>query len=205
MNIPTALPSAIALVMAAALQATPAVAQQSAPAAPVAMKLQPGVTAAQLASLPSTQMVEFPHGLKVSVAGVRRMSPLVERLRSARSEGVLRQRPTGPVVAVKQDTPLTELLNAPDASALQLADGRRISAAQFKSVYGHLPRRNAQASRAAATQLAGANAVKVPRGTPLAELLKRPDSDVLESPNGKRIRVGDLRRLVNAGKTPTQR
>jgi hypothetical protein len=74
---------------------------------------------------------------------------------------------------------------------LKLPDGRRMTVAQFKAV-----RAQTQSTPVhAASTATGQRVVKVSRGTSLAELLKRPDTDVLESPSGKRITVGELRRF----------
>jgi hypothetical protein len=178
-------------------------AHAAAPAAPPAaqpanvVKLQASVTSAQIASMPDAQLIEFPNGLRLSAGEVRSLAPLAERLRAgagSRTGGVLRQPLTGPVVAVKPGTTVNEVLNAPDNAVLQLPDGRKVSVALFRSVQGQL--RSTGSTR---PQRAAGPAVRVERGTPLAELLKRPDTDVVESPSGRRITVGELRRFVQYG------
>lgn len=190
--------AAAACVAVAALAQQPA-SQQAAPqtaAQPAnVIRLEGNATSAQLAPMPATQLVEFPNGLRLSAADVRSLAPIADRLRrsSASRSGVLRQPLTGPVVAIKPGTTMNEVINAPDNALLQMPDGRKVSVAQFKSVQGQL--RTSAVTTGTRAQRNGP-AVRVERGTRLAELLKRPDTDILESPGGKRITVGELRRFT---------
>jgi hypothetical protein len=184
---------ALLLAPIAAYAAAPAASTPLAPSVAV-VKLRPNFSAAELVAMPSTQIVEFPNGLRLSIADVRSLAPAAERLRAARG-GTLRQPLTGPVVRVSPGTSLADVHHAPDNAVLQLPDGRRMTVAQFRSVQGLLPKGDTRRSHTTQTNRAGP-AIKVARGTPPAELLKRPDTDVLESPSGKRITVGELRRFL---------
>lgn len=157
------------------------------PAAPGVVRVGPTTTSSSLSSLPPSQVLEFPNGSHLTVADVRSFGPLIARLRS-RGRGVLRQPLTGPTLPVTPSTQRRQLEAAPDTTVLQLPDGRKMTAGQFKAVVPHLPK----------TASGRAAVVKVARGTPLAELLKHPDSTVLESPGGKRVTVGELRHLAEA-------
>lgn len=155
-------------------------------AAPGVVRVGPQTSARQIAGLAPTQVLEFPNGTRLTVERVRGLAPLAARLRAVTGRGVLRQRLDGPTLPVTPGTERRRLEAAPDATVLQLPDGRRMTAGQFKAVLPHLP----------AGRSASANVVKVAKGTPFSELLKRPDTDVLESPGGKRVTVGELRRLA---------
>ena len=156
-------------------------------AAPGVVKVGATTGSAELARLAPSQVLEFPNGSRLTVADVRSLAPLAARLRSMTGRGVLRQPLSGPTLPVTRQTERSRLESAPDATVLQLPDGRKMTAGQFKAVLPHLPAASARQAPAV---------VKVARGTPLPELLKRPDTDVLESPGGKRTTVGELRRLA---------
>jgi len=154
---------------------------------PAVVRVQPNTRSAELAGLPPTQVLEFSNGKRLTVAEVRSLAPLVTRLRAGTGRGVLRQPLTGPTLRVTQQTERRQLETAPDATVLVAPDGRKITAGEFKAVLPHL---RASSARGAP------NVVKVARGTPLSELLKHPDGTVLESPSGKFVTVGELRRLA---------
>jgi hypothetical protein len=139
-------------------------------------------------------VLEFPNGTRFTVADVRSLEPLAARLRSVTGRGVLRHSLSGPTLPVTAQTDRRQLENAPEMTVFQLPDGRRMTAGQFKAVLPHLPK----AGTTVAGRAPAGPVVKVARGTPLAELLKRPDGDVLESPGGKRVTVGELRRLTQS-------
>jgi len=157
--------------------------------APGVVRVGPQTRPADIAALPPSQVLEYPRGTRLTVAQVKSLEPLAARLRSITGHGVLRQPLSGPTLPVTRQTERSRLESAPNATVLQLPDGRKMTAGQFKAVLPHLP--SASARQAPAV-------VKVARGTPLSELLKRPDTDVLESPVGKRTTVGELRRLAQS-------
>jgi len=154
-------------------------------AAPGVVRVGPQTSARQLSALAPTQVLEFPKGSRLTVAQVQSLAPLAGRLRAVTGRGVLRQPLSGPVLPVTRQTERRQLEALPDATVLVAPDGRKMTAGQFKAVLPHLP----------AARSAPVHVVKVAAGTPLSELLKRPDTDVLESPGGKRVTVGELRRL----------
>lgn len=164
----------------------------SAQAAVTPIHVSPTMRSADLAALPDTQMVVFPNGLRMSVRQLRGLSPL-QRL-PGRSSEMLRKPPGGPVLQVTPESSLAQLERAAPQTLLQLPDGRRITAAQLKAVDEALAKSRPTTARA---RPAAGQAIRVPHGTPLAELLARPDGDVLESPGGKRITVGELRRYLS--------
>ncbi|MGA7991889.1 MAG: hypothetical protein WCC53_10690 [Thermoanaerobaculia bacterium] len=156
--------------------------------APGVVRIGPNTRSADIAALPPSQVLEFSSGKRLTVADVRSLAPLAARLRSMTGRGVLRQPLTGPTLRVTRQTERRQLETAPDATVLVAPDGRKITAGQFKAVLPHLQ----------ASSVRQAPIVKVARGTPLSELLKRPDTDVLESPGGKHVTVGELRRLAQS-------
>lgn len=161
-----------------------------------AMAVQPSTRSADLAALPDTQTLVFPNGLRMSAAQLRALAPTQRAQRPGAA--ILGKPAPGPVVQVTPGSSLAQLERAAPNTLLQLPDGRRISAAQLKAVDEALARSRPAAARAAPTS---GQVVRVPHGTPLAELLVRPDSDVLESPGGKRITVGELRRYLSGAAT----
>jgi hypothetical protein len=159
------------------------------PPASGVLKVGPATRSSELAILPSSQVLEFPRGTRFTVADVRSLEPLAARLRAVTGRGVLRQPLTGPALPVTRQTERRQLETAPDTTVLVAPDGRKITVGQFKAVLPHLPAANVRSAP---------NVVKVARGTPLSELLKRLDTDVLESPGGKRTTVGELRQLAQS-------
>lgn len=182
----------------AALLFAPATAFAQAGAA--AVPVLPSTRSADLAALPDAQTLVFPNGLRMSAAQLRRLAPAPPARRPGAA--ILGKPAPGPVVQVTPGSSLAQLERAAPNTLLQLPDGRRISAAQLKAVDEALARSRPAAARAA--PMTG-QVVHVPHGTPLAELLVRPDGDILESPGGKRITVGELRRYLSGAAAPPAR
>lgn len=157
------------------------------------VRVLPSTTRAELRALPDSQILVFPNGLRMNAGQLRGLAP---SQRSARpGSEVLRKPGPGPVVPVTPSSSLVELERLPPNTLLQVPDGRRITAAQLKEVDEALARSKSAPARAAP---GAGQVVRVPRGTPVAELLARPDSDILESPGGKRVTVGELRRYMSS-------
>jgi hypothetical protein len=150
------------------------------------VRVGPQTRAREIAGLAPTQVLEFPKGTRFTVAQVQSLAPLAARLRAVTGRGVLRQPLNGPTLPVTRQTERRQIEAAPDTTVLVAPDGRTMTVGQFKAVLPNLP----------AARSAPPHVVKVAKGTPLSELLKRPDTDVLESPGGKRATVGELRRLA---------
>lgn len=167
-----------------------------------AVPVRPATRSADLAALPESQVLVFPNGLRMSAGQLRGLAP--KQRVPARGSEMMRKPPAGPGLEVHRGSTLADLERAPPQTLLRLPDGRAITAAQLKAFDEALTRSRPATARAAP---ATGQAVRVPRGTPLAELLARPDSDVLESPGGKRVTVGELRRYLagSAGSAVPQR
>lgn len=164
-----------------------------------AMQVSPATRSEDLASLPESRVLVFPNGLRMTVAQLRGLKPPPTPGAAASRPGndALRPLAGGPVVDVRRSSSLVDLERASAGTRLRLPDGRSITAAQLAAVDEALARSGPPAN--ARAQAGAANVASVPRGTPLAQMLARPDSDVLVSPNGTRITVGELRRYLAAG------
>lgn len=182
----------------AALLLAPASARAQVGARPV--PVLPATRSTDLAALPDTQALVFPNGLRMSAAQLRELAP---QKRAPRPGAPILGKPTpGPVLQVTPGSSLAQLERATPNTQLQLPDGRRITAAQLRAVDEALAKSRPARARAASSP---GQVVQVPRGTPLAELLARADGDVLESPGGKRVTVGELRRyLSDAAPSPAR-
>jgi len=176
------------VVAALLLPPAAALAQAAAQAIPVL----PATRHADLAALPDTQVLVFPNGLRMSAGQLRGLAPPQRAVRPG--PAILGKPVPGPVVRVTPGTSLAQLERAAPNTLLELPDGRRITAAQLKAVDEALATSKATSARSAPPS---GQVVRVPRGTPLAELLARPDSDIIESPGGKRTTVGELRRYLS--------
>jgi hypothetical protein len=199
----------VALLLGAALHAPgPAAAQGSgAPSAPVAPHARvlthtPSMRLADLAGRPDTDQVEFGGGRRVSVGALRRLATAAPKLRapgSYRPPAALRTGPAGSGTRVDTAADLTAALKRADRETVRLPSGRLATVGQIKFVLPKVPGQLARPSLASP-------AIKVGRGATASDwkgILHKPDSTVLESPNGTRITVGELKQaLAGSGKNP---
>ena len=196
----------VALLGVALLAPGPAAAQPGGATSPVAqqariVKHTPSMRLTDLAGRPDTDLVEFADGRRMRVGTLRRLATAAQKLRAPgtyRTPAALRTRPAATGTRVDTPADLTAALKRADNETVRLPSGRLATVGQIKFLLPKVPGRLARPS------LSGP-AIKVSKGTTADAwkgILQKPDATVLESPNGTRMTVGELKQaLAGSGKT----
>jgi hypothetical protein len=197
-----------ALLLGAAVHApVPAAAQPGgATSAPLAqqarvLKHTPSMRTSDLAGRPDTDLVEFADGRRVSVGALRRLAAAAPKLRASgtyRVPAALRAAPAASGTRIDSAADLTAALARADSETVRLPSGRLATVGQIRFVLPRVPGRLARPGPPGP-------AIKVSRSTTAdgwKGILQKPDGTVLESPNGTRITVGELKQaLAGTGKS----
>lgn len=169
--------------------------------------LKPGTILAR----PDTDQVELSDGRRLRVGDVRRLTATAQRMRSAtgnRLPAALKIAPAATGRRVANAADLAEALKRPDSETVVLPSGRRATVAQLRFVQPYVEKRLGRKLSAAGSQrpaLTGP-AVKVTAQSDFKDILQRPAGTVLESPDGTRITVGELKQaLAGDGKPAVRR
>jgi len=165
------------------------------------VKFTPGMNINTLAGRPDTDQIEFADGRHVSVGNIRRIEAARQQIHMPmahdRFKVIFGAKPAGVGKRIDNSNDLVAALKRPDGETLQLPSGRRVTAAQIKFAQPEVERRlgfklDTLPQR---PNLSGA-AIKIGKNTTRTDwegILKKPESTVLESPNGKRVTVGELK------------
>ncbi|MBS3917826.1 MAG: hypothetical protein KG012_02955 [Deltaproteobacteria bacterium] len=164
------------------------------------VKHTPNMRMTDLAGRPDADEVEFPGGERVSVRTMRRLETVAPKLRAPgvyRMPPTLQTKPAATGTRINNATDLAAALKRSDNQTVQLPSGRLATVGQIKFVQPQVEK-NLGRSLSAVTQrpsLSG-TAIKISQNTTEEEwksILQKPDNTVLESPNGTRITVGELK------------
>jgi hypothetical protein len=150
---------------------------------------------------PDNETIQLPNGKLITVAQLRFLQPLAEK-RLGRKLDASAGSPAGSdsTLTVKSRADLTSALSRPDSQTVKLPSGAITTVGEIKAVRAEIEKRLGRSLDASfqRTSLTG-QAIKVPPNatkTDLQNLLKQPDSTILESPNGRRTTVGALKKLI---------
>jgi hypothetical protein len=169
-------------------------------AEPAVVKHTANMRMADLAGRPDTDQVEFPGGRRMSVGTLRRLENLAPRLRRPgdyRMPAALSAKPAATGIRLNTSADLAAALKRSDGETVQLPSGRLATLGQIKFVQPHVEKKLGR-SLAAAAQRPGLSgpAIKISKNTTADEwksILQKPDGTALESANGTRISVGELK------------
>jgi hypothetical protein len=198
------------LVLPLLLAATGALATPVA-AAPQVVMHTPGMTTQSLAGRADTDVVQFPDGRKLRVRDLRRLEVVKQRLQTPQTNprsAALAARPAATGKAIKSRTDLLKALQQPDTDTVRLPSGQLVTIGQIKAVQPEVEKRLGRKLDAPSQRpdLSGP-AIKITSSTTRAEwediFRTKPDATVLESPNGKRITVGELKQRMPKKKAGT--
>jgi hypothetical protein len=174
------------------------------------LKMTPGLRLNSLAARPDSQLIELSDGKTVRLGDLRRVEQASRKLRSAPA-GVtppagLQFKPGAGGIEVKDAAGLAEALKQPDSETVVLPSGRRVTVGQIRFVQQRVEMRLGRPLDALSKRpsLSGP-ALKVTDKSDWKAILEKPDQTVLESPSGKRITVGELKRAILDGKVPLNR
>lgn len=168
----------------------------TAPAAVIAYT--PGVTVRSLAGRAESDVVEMAPGRGTRVGDLRRLDAVAQRLRRTETPppAGLRAAPAhSRATRLRNADDIAAALRRPGADVLQLPSGRTLTAEQLRFV---MPRAERQLGRSIAagpvSRLSPRPAIRVDAQTDWGAVLARPDDTLIESPTGRRISVGALKR-----------
>jgi len=172
-------------------------------AEPGIMKYTPNMTVKSLAGRPDTDLIELKNGRRVSVGDLRRLDTAAQKMRAPkidRMPAVLKVKPAATGIKINNAADLAAALKLPDNATVQLPSGRFATVGQIKLVQPLVEKRigHSLTMMVQRPNLSGPS-IKITKGTTRAQwesILKRPDNTVLESPNGKRITVGEAKQYL---------
>ena len=160
-----------------------------------------------LTGRPDGDRVELQDGRRLKIGDIRRLTSLTQKARAAtpgsRMPEALKFKPAAKGAPLRSSDDLAAALTRPDSETLQLPSGKTMTVGLLKLVREDVERQLGRSltAKTARPDLSGP-AVKVQTGTDWKNILQRPDNTVLESPGGKRITVGELKKvLADSGKT----
>jgi hypothetical protein len=147
--------------------------------------------------LKDDQIIETPSGRQLSVGSYRRLTQAFE---SAQARGAARavapfaySKPSGGITLPVGET-AAQLLKRPDSTVVRFANGSAATVAQVKAMKPFIEQRYGVSLDAPPSAPLAGNAVKVSNlDGALSQLKGASDSTILESPQGTRVRVGDLK------------
>jgi hypothetical protein len=173
------------------------------------LKMSPGLQLKSLAAHPDSKLIELSDGKRVRLGDLRRVEQASRKLRNAVSgmpPAGLQFKPGAGGTRVEDAAGLAAALKRPDSDTIILPSGRRVTVGQLRFVQPRVEMRLGRPLEATAKRPAlSGQALKVDDKTDWSAILKKPDQTILESPSGKRITVGELKRAIVDGKLPLKR
>jgi len=168
------------------------------------VRLEPGVTTAQVLQLHNDQMLETKNGRRISVGQYRQLQQLMA---AVHSNGAKRHTVRYPIFAGTKaaGTPLKpgetpeQILARPDTDVIRLKTGHSVTAKQMKALVPYVEQTYGVKLHGARPMPNGP-ATHISKVADLKPLKNAPDSTIVESPKGTRVTLGELRR--GFGKTP---
>lgn len=205
--------SALAVLLALAVNAVAA--ETAKPAAAAAggaavIKVTPGTTFAALAGRPDSDLVELANGQRMRVGELRRLSQWGKRARTTPRRTfapALRARPAATGRRIADSADLAEALKRPDSENVMLPSGRVATVGQIKLLMPQVEKRLGRRFVASKRPNLSGPAIKVSAATSRDEwkrILRKPDSTVLEAPDGKRVTVEMIKETLRASR-PSRR
>lgn len=189
------------VVLLFAMAGLPGMARAAAP--PEVVKFSRNMPANALEGRADSDLVELADGRRIRVGDVRRLGEVGKRIRATAPGSLtppaLRVKPAASGRLLRNSADIAEALKRPDNETLQLPSGRTLTVGQLKLVQGEVERRLGH-SLGSLPQRPGLDgpAVKVDANADWKNLLQRPDNTVLETPQGTRITVGELKQTLAA-------
>lgn len=181
------------------------------------LKITADTPTAALTGKSDTDMVELPSGRQLRMGDLRRFSKKAAELKSSEARKkpmpqVFKMTPAAKGFAIKTGSDLSEALKRPDSETVELPSGRRATVGQIRLLQPYLEKRlGHKLARTQGPAGAKGDALKVQASmdkTYWKTILQKPDSTVLEAPDGTRITVGDLKQALatfNAAQSPSPR
>ena len=177
-----------------------------------AIKFTPSAAAiTQLRNLPANALVELSNGRKVEARRVVAMADALKGL-SAKKANLKRMdftftRPTGPAQVKLTSANLASARTMAPGTVLELPNGLKLTNSELKKLEALETRTNirqmlggqapsAGATGSAANKYAGQPALKIKSKADIAQLKGKPDSTIVEAPDGSRTTLGELKAAI---------
>lgn len=187
-------------------------------ASPAILKYTSKMTVASLASKPDTDIIQFKNGRQLSVGAFRRLDRVAKKLRAPRvnkKPAAFKYQPNPGKIKLKMNTAsdLKQVLKLDDRDTVELPSGRLVTAAQIKFVQPMVEKRlGFKLSSLPQRPDTSGPALKITPNTnkkKWEEIFKKKENTIIESPDGKRITVGELKdylkkRLTKKGKASSE-
>ncbi|MDK9719510.1 MAG: hypothetical protein OEL57_16635 [Trichlorobacter sp.] len=176
---------------------------------PAIIKFNRNMPPNALQGRPDTDLVELSSGKRMKVGDIRRLTSIAHKNRTTAPKSLepqalkLKPAATGGI-AIRGKNDLQAAMQRPDSETVVLPSGKRTTVGMLRLLQPQVEERRQQlrVANKPRPDLSGP-AVRISAGTDWYALLKQPDSTVLETAQGKRITVGELKQtLANSGKQP---
>lgn len=168
------------------------------------IKYTPNMTVNALAGRPDTDFIEFSGGRRMSLGDIRRLEATQKKMMAAvpgsKLPAAFKSKPAATGIQINNAADLEAALKRPDNETVRLPSGRLVTVGLIKFMQERVEKRlgHKLTGLAQRPNLSGP-AVKITNATTEADwksIFQRPDSTVLESPNGERITVGELKQYM---------
>ena len=184
-------------------------AKPTAVANPNIIKFTPHMTVQSLAAHPDSDLVELPNGRRVKVGTMRNVEAAAKIMRTPRVNRMPAELKPLPdksnVRTVKSAYDLSAALKLPDSATVKLPSGKVATVGQLRFVQRTVDKKsgNKLAALSRWPELSGPS-IRIPKDMSKTmtkdaqekfweNILQKPDSTVLEAPNGSRITVSELK------------
>jgi hypothetical protein len=177
--------------------------------APKIIKVTPGLKADALAGRPDTDIIEFSNGQRMSLGSLHRLRLAVQKMHGSTVNmmpAALHIKPDGNNIKVhiKAGPDIATALKLPDSNTVRFPSGRVATVAQIKFVQPYVEKKLGRKltdipqrpNLSGPTIKFKANMTKEEQKAQMMTVFdakKTPDSTVIESPNGVRVSVGELK------------
>lgn len=167
------------------------------------LKIQPGMSPAVLAGRPGNELVLLPSGRKLSIAKLQKFSAISKKLRQVKNQPMrmgLKFQPAASGIQVKNGADLSAALKRSDSETVELPSGKLVTVELLRYLQPEVDRRIGR-NIAITTERydSGSKPIAIKSTTDKEywkEILLKPDSTVLEAPDGQRITVGELKQSL---------
>ncbi len=163
------------------------------------LKITPGMSPAALASLSESESVQLPSGRIMKVKDLRRLSALSRKLKMAKKQPLpmaLTYKPAATGIQLRNSADLSAALKLTDSETVQLPSGKLVTVGLLRYLQPLVEKRLGRKMTTSKQPISGKMVIKIKNTADKKywkEILQKPDSTVLEAPDGQRITVGDLK------------
>ena len=168
------------------------------------IRYTPGMQADALRGQPDSAMVMFPSGKQMSLGQIRQLKALGQRMRTTVRKPLpapLLARPAARGTRVATTDELRAALSRPDSDTIELPSGRRMTVGQLKFVMPQVEQALGRPLGAGGAAASPARVLPVDSRSDWKSILQMPDTTLLQTPNGTRVTVGDIKQALREEST----